>query len=43
MMEQKTMKVTSILIQQSVLYTKQVAGHEHTARSPGIYKNDTEV
>ena len=37
-------KVASILIQQSVLDTKQVAaGREHAARSPGIDKNDTEV
>jgi hypothetical protein len=43
-MEQKNKtKVASILIQQSVLDTKQVACHEHAARSPGIYKNDTEV
>jgi len=36
-------KVASILIQQSVFDTKQVACREQAARSPGIYINDTEV
>ena len=36
-------KVASILIQQSLLDTKQVACREYAARSRGIDINDTEV